>query len=325
MPPRNPARPPTSPRPPRGIRASATAALLLLAGLVPSAASGQIVLRDDEELRFDRPEAWAMAWFAALTLPNGLGGPDELTPGEVELAFEGGWVPSLSAEERRVGFRGTKVEDLNRTAAVGRPTVTVGLPAGWTLEAGWMPPLDVDGIEPDLLSLAVAKTLWRGERLLLAARVMGEDGSFRGDLTCSRDDVRRGPDLDSAVFIDCEAPSDDEQELTVWGGELQAAFPLSGAAHVAPYASVGWARLDAALQIDARYNGILDRSRLSTEGSFWTAAAGLEWQPSSRWRLAGELFYAPLDVVRRGGSGRASERETDAVLNARAMLAYRVR
>lgn len=315
-------RSPTSPRRSPGRRRTVPAwALLSLAWLAAAAAAAQPVLRDDEELRFDRPEAWAMAWFAALTLPNGVGGPDELSPGEVELAFEGGWVPSLSEEERRVGFRGTKVEDLNRTAAVGRPTVTVGLPAGWTLEAGWMPPVDVDGIEPNLLSLALARTLWRGERLRLAGRVIGEDGSFRGDLTCSRDDVRRGPDLDSPVFIDCEAPSDDEQELTLWGGELQAALPLPGGRSVTPYASVGWARLDAALQIDARYNGILDRSRLSTEGSFWTAAAGLEWQPGSRWRLAGELFYAPLDVVRRGGAGR----ETDAVVNARAMLAYRVR
>ena len=39
-------------------------------------------------------------------LPNGVGGPDELSPGEVELAFEAGWVPSLSEEERRGGFPG---------------------------------------------------------------------------------------------------------------------------------------------------------------------------------------------------------------------------
>ena len=187
-------RSPTSPRRSPGRRRTVPAwALLSLAWLAAAAAAAQPVLRDDEELRFDRPEAWAMAWFAALTLPNGVGGPDELSPGEVELAFEGGWVPSLSEEERRVGFRGTKVEDLNRTAAVGRPTVTVGLPAGWTLEAGWMPPVDVDGIEPNLLSLALARTLWRGERLRLAGRVIGEDGSFRGDLTCSRDDVRLAP------------------------------------------------------------------------------------------------------------------------------------
>jgi hypothetical protein len=295
--------------------------LLLLAWLAASPAGAQPVLRDDEELDFDRPEAWAMAWFGAVTLANGIGGPAGLAPGEIELAFAGGWVPSLSREERRVGFRGNKVEDLNRTAVVGRPTITVGLPAGWTLEGGWMPPLDVDGIEPNLVSLALARTLWQGERLRLAARVLGEDGRFEGDLTCSRDDVRSGPDLGSPVFIDCEAPSEDEMEVTLYGAELQASAPLRGAPRLAPYATVGWARLDAALQIDARYNGLVDRSRLSTEGSFWTAAAGIAWEARPGWRLAGELFYAPLDVVRRTGG----ERENDALVNARAMLSYRVR
>ena len=312
---------PTSlPPPSRAARAAGAAAIALMACLAAAPAAAQPVLRDDEELAFDRPEAWAMKWFAAVTLHDGLGGPDDLAAGEVELGFDAGWVPSLSEEDRRVGFRGTKVEDINRTAFVGRPTVTVGLPAGWTLEAGWMPPVDVDGVEPSLLSISVTRMLWRGERVLIAGRLLGEDGGFRGDLTCSREDVRRGPDRDSAVFIDCEEPSDDELELTLWGAELQAALSPTDAG-LAPYAALGWVWMDSALQIDARYNGLLDRSRLSTDGSFWTAAAGLAWEPRPRWRVAGEVFYAPLEVVRRTGA----ERENDALLNVRALLAYRVR
>ena len=122
---------PSSPPPLPRAACAAAAAIALLASLAAAPASGQPVLRDDEELAFDRPEAWAMKWFAAVTLPNGLGGPDDLAAGEVELGFDAGWVPSLSEEERRVGFRGTKVEDINRTDFVGRPTVKVGLPAGW--------------------------------------------------------------------------------------------------------------------------------------------------------------------------------------------------
>lgn len=290
--------------------------MLLLAWLAAAPLGAQPILRDDEELAFDRPEAWAMAWFAAVTLHDGLGGPRGLEPGEVELAFDAASVPSLSREERRVGFRGTKVEDLNRTAVVGRPTVALGLPAGWTLEVGWMPPVDVDGIEPDLRSLALSRDLLRTSQLHLAGRLLVEDGSFRGDLTCSRDDVGRGPDPDSAVFIACEAPSDDELEITLWGAELQAALPSP---RWTPYAALGHVRLDAALQIDARYNGLRDLSRLTTEGGIWTAAAGVAFRPTPRWRLAAELLYAPLDVVRRTG------RESDPLLHARAGLAYRLR
>jgi hypothetical protein len=279
------------------------------------------VLTQSEDLDFDRPEAWAMAWFSAVTLPNGIGGPSELAPGEIELAFAGGWVPTLSEEQRRVGFTGNKAEDLNRTSAVGRPTLAVGLPGGWTLEAGWMPPLEIDGVAPDLRSLALSRPLWSGERVRVAARLLAEDGSFEGDLTCSRDDVRRGPDLDSPVFIDCAAPSDDELEVKLYGGELQASARLDASPRLSPYASVGWTHLDAEMQIDARYNGLIDRGRLLTDGSFWTAAAGLAWEARPGWRLAAELFYAPLDVVRTTGGGS----ETDALVNARAMLAYRVR
>jgi hypothetical protein len=295
--------------------------LLVLLGLLAAPARGQFVLTGSEELDFDRPEAWAMAWFSAVTLPNGIGGPSGLEAGQLEVAFEGGWVPTLSEDQRRVGFTGNKVEDLNRTSAVGRPTVTVGLPRGWALEGGWMPPLEVDGVAPNLLSLAVAKSLWRGERLHLAARALVEDGSIRGDLTCSADDVASGPDTSSPVFIDCEEPSDDELEMTLYGAELQVSSRLTSVPSLSPYAALGWTHLDAEFRIDARYNGIIDRSSLLTEGSYWTVSAGLAWEARPGWRLAGELFYAPLDVVRSFGA----ESETDALLNVRAMLSYRVR
>jgi hypothetical protein len=291
-----------------------------LAAPLAAPLAGQPVLDFREELAFDRPEAWAMAWFAAVTLPGALGPPPALTPGQVELAFEGGSVPTLSAEQRTVGFLGTKPEDLNRTPVVGRPRVAVGLPGGLLLEAGWMPPLEVDGVKPDLRSLAVSRELLGGERGRLAMRLMAEEGGFRGDLTCPADVAAAGADPDRNPF-GCEGPSRDEMRVRTVGAEVTAAWRPAAAPRLTPYLTLGWARLDAELQVDARYNGLIDRTLLVTDGELRTAALGLSWEARRRWRVSGELFYAPLDVVRREGASR----EDDGLLNARALLAYRLR
>jgi hypothetical protein len=280
--------------------------------------AAQPVVDFREELAFDRPEAWAMAWFAAVTLPSGMAPPGGLAAGDVELAFEGGWVPTLSAEQRTVGFLGTKPEHLNRTSVVGRPRIAVGLPRGWVAEAGWMPPAEVDGVKPDLRSLAMSRSLVAGARGALGIRLLGEDGSFRGDLTCPAADVAAGPDPDRNPY-NCEAPSRDEMRIRLYGVELTGSWQPRGRRDVIPYLTVGWARLDAELQVDARYNGLVDRTLLVTEGDLPSAALGLSWEPRPRWRLAAELLYAPLDVVRRQGAAR----EDDSLLNARALLAWR--
>jgi hypothetical protein len=303
-------------------RAAALPVLALLAAFalsVPAPAAAQLVIDDHEELDFDRPEAWAMAWFAAVAFPTVLGDGEPLPPGAVELSLEGGWVPSLSEEQRTVGFLGEKPEDLNRAAVFGRPRIAVGLPARLTATLSWAPPIEVDGVEPNILSLSLGGPLWEGERGRFAARLFGQQGELRGDLTCPRDisgiaDFGRNP-------YGCEEPSRDEMSLRLVGVELQASTKLARWPRLSPYAAIAHSWLDAEFQVDARRNGFLDRTLLETDGTLWSATAGVSFAASERLRLAGELFYTPLDVVGRAGKGE----ETDGLLNGRVLLAYRVR
>src|SRR5678815_4205502 len=92
----------------RALLVAACTVLCLVALAMPARA--QFVLRDHEDLDFDRPEAWAMAWFAAVAFPTALSA-EPLPPGAVELSLEGGYVPTLSEEQRTVGFLGEKPED----------------------------------------------------------------------------------------------------------------------------------------------------------------------------------------------------------------------
>ncbi|HEV8240730.1 MAG TPA: hypothetical protein VGS57_15295 [Thermoanaerobaculia bacterium] len=281
-------------------------------------ASAQFVLRDHEDLDFDRPEAWAMAWFAAVAFPTALG-TEPLPPGAVELSLEGGYVPSLSEEQRTVGFLGEKPEDLNRTSVFGRPRVTIGLPANLTATASWAPPVDIGGVEPDVVSLALAGQFWQGERGRVGARLFGQRGTLRGDLTCPRD-VAGVDDFEINPY-GCEKPSRDEMSLRLVGAELSAATTLERWPSVSPYVSIARSRLHAEFQVDAQRSGFLDRTLLETDGTIWSGTLGVSVNAGRGARLAGEIFYAPLDVAGRAGKGK----ETDGLLNARVLLGYRIR
>ena len=145
----------------RGHLALRATALLFLLAAGPRAAGEN----SSEHISFNRPEAWALKYFAAVSTFTPLQAPRERAPGAVEaLSLEGGWVPDLSESERRVGFEGTKVEDLNRTSVFGRPRILVGLPAGFAVEAGWVPPIEINGAKANILNGAVEKTFFDDAR-----------------------------------------------------------------------------------------------------------------------------------------------------------------
>jgi hypothetical protein len=303
-------------RPARWAAALAVAAAMAIAG----AGEAQTRLAPTEELDFDRPEAWAMKWFNSVLLMTGLGGPEDLSPGGLELAVEGGWVPSLSAEERRVGFIGQKEEDLNRTSVVGRLRLAVGLPARLTLTAGYTPPIEVDGVTPHFLALALGRPLAEGRAFRLDLRLTAQTGTIEGDLTCPAAEVAAGDDPDRNP-LGCLEPSDDEMSATSAGLELAGTWRPAGAPRLTPYAAIAGQYLDNEFRVRARYRTIVDRTRLVSDGTTFAATAGLGFQATERTRLAAELFYSPLDVVRDPGEGSRN----DALFNARVLLGYRLR
>ena len=228
-------------------------------------------------------------------------------------------MPSLSEEQRRVGFVGNKPEDLNRASVFGRPRVAVGLPGELTATLSWAPPVDVAGIEPNVLSLSVTRPLWRGGRGHVTARLLGQEGVLTGDLTCPAD-IAGGNDPGSNPY-GCERPSEDELSISLLGVELQGGTTLARWPRLSSYVALAASRLRAEFQVDAFRNGFHDRTLLETEGTLWSGTLGLSVDAGHRTRLAGELFYTPLDVVGRAGKGE----ETDGLLNARVLLGYRLR
>lgn len=323
MPPLEPiARRPRSSRrtSPPSSRLAACAALCLAAlGALAAQAPlrAQVVIDDTQDLDFDRPESWAMKYYGSVGLLTGIGAPPELAPGEVLVGLEGSWLPTLDEEERRVGFFGTKEEDLDRSSVFGRGRALVGLPRAFVLTVGYTPPVEVEGIEPHLLSLGVGRTVWSRGRWRLGATLHGGFGTFAGDITCSRDDVAAGDDPEGNPF-GCLEPSNDEMEVRYAGVEVTNRLELGRAA---PYVSLLVDHFDTEFQVDARYRSLVDRTLLRTDGWTWAATAGLAWRASERARLGVEAFYSPLEVFR--GAGEPTR--IDPLFHVRALATYRVR
>lgn len=290
----------------------------LLASLLAAAGAGaQPVIRDDEELAFDRPEAWAMKYFTSTTLLGGFGPPRAREPGSVELGLELGWIPELDREERRVGFRGSKVEDLNKAPVLARPRAVIGLPGGFGLTLAYVPPVEVFDLEAELYGAALGRPLLQRGDWRLGARLFAQTGTVTSDITCPGELATiDDPEIDP---LGCEEPSRDEITMRYSGLELSAAHDDGGP--WVPHLTAAGNWLDMEFQVDALTNGLRDRTRLTADGFTWSAAAGVRYRHRSRATLALEAFYTPLEVVRPG----AEHRSNDPLLHLRALLSWRLR
>ena len=297
-----------------------TALLMSLAG----AAAGQTLIELTEDLDSDRPEAWSMRYFTSISLLTGLGSPEAMEPGTVEIGLEGGWVPSLSERERRVGFNGRKVEDLNKTHVFGRPRVTFGLPGKFSLPLAWAPPVEIGGVEPNLISAAVGRPFASRGAWRFGWRLYAQTGKVEGDFTCDENTVAAGDDPQRNPFR-CQEVSSDEVSMDYLGVEVSTARRSEG--RFEPHFALAVNHLDTEFQVDAVYFDLIDRNLLRADDTLVSLTAGLGYRASDRWRLSGELFSPALgDVARRTSPvGKAFRTESEDLFNARAMVSYRVR
>ncbi|QQR73039.1 MAG: hypothetical protein IPJ17_16345 [Holophagales bacterium] len=294
----------------------------LVAGLVAApllAHAGHV-----ERVTASSPEAWAMRWFAAALVESGAGGPATLAPGNFELGVEALEIPHLSARQRTVGFDGTKTEDLNRTPLAARPEVSLGLPGGWIVTAGWIPPIELDGAKANVLTLSLGRSFRFGDRGRVALRAAAAHATVRGDFTCPAAAAAAGDDPIANPY-GCDEPSHDEQRFDTVG--LTAAFGWRlGTRSTSPELTLaaGSHRFDGTFHVDATYVGFQDTTHLTNKSWITTAAVGLAVPVGERARLDLAAHVAPLSVERHIGTGPLERRERDDLLQVRAGFAVRL-
>jgi len=297
----------------------------LVLALVAATAAARGVLAhagedETERLRFDRPEAWAMQYFASASILTGLGPPSTRDPWSLDLALEMGWLPHLDQEQRRVGFNGTKVEDLNRLPVLVRPRLTVGLPARFSLDLSWVPPVEAEGVKSNLVAAALERPLVERGRWVLGLRALGQVGEIKGDLTCSEEDASHPPGSPENEF-GCQEPSRDVVGLDYAGLAVTGGVDLSASGRSSFYYAAGASYLDLEFQVDAMTYDMHDHTLLLAEGWTYWASAGVSWRAGERTTIAAETFYSPLEVRR----GAGAPVEHDDFFNLRLMLGYRLR
>jgi len=285
----------------------------------PVPARAQLIVADTERLDFDRPESWGMKYYASLALLTGMGVPQKRAAGEIELGFDGGYVPQLSDAERRIGFNGTKLEDVNKTSFFGRVRGSVGLGKGMALELAYTPPIELGGATPNIFALALGRPIALAPSWRLGLRGYGQIGTIRADITCSAEEVAAGDDVQANPF-QCVRPSEDESRQKVVGLEVVAGY--DGRSRFKPYAGIGLNYMDLEFHVNAVYSGgrVLDHTVQLTHGTTVSATAGLTFAASARFRVTAELFHSWLSVARPPSTTSANE----GFLNARVFASYRV-
>jgi len=302
------------------VRMRRSLGILTLTLLACAPAHAQIVTRETETLTFDRPEAWGMKYYASLALLTSMGAPERRAPGEIVIGFEGASVPQMSDEQRRIGFNGTKLEDVNKTSYFGRVRGSVGLGSGLALDVAWTPPIEMGGAKPNLFAAAIGRPFVLAPSWRLGLRGYGQIGTIKADITCSADEVAAGNNFEENPFV-CVEPSEDESRQKVIGLELVAGYDSGG--KLKPYAGVAVSYMDLEFQVNALYGGgqIEDHNLQLTDGTTVAALAGLTFAPSPRWRITAEAFYSWLSITRPP----ATSSSNDGFFNVRFFASYKVR
>ncbi len=276
----------------------------------------QSLFRQNEILAKDRPEAWAMKLVGSELQMTPLGVTRTVRPWSIEVGFDAEWIPSLSTEQRFIGFNGTKEEDVNRTSALGRPRVRIGLPRSFSVEVGYIPPVTISGVKPNVFTWALDRPIASRSWWRLGGRVYGLAGHISGDITCDAATVAAGSDPVRNPYK-CEAPSNDEIRIHSVGVELLNGFAVTP--RLEPFVATGWNYFSNRFQVNALYSGILDESLLLTNGPTFSLTTGITYRLAERIRISGEAFYTPLDVRRQG------IRTGDSLVNVRAGAYYLIR
>jgi len=258
-----------------------------------------------------------MKYAVAIASFNGFGVPERLSPGAFQIGAEAANIPQLSDAERRVGFDGTKLEDMNKSRVFGRLRAQLGIGGGWSVEVGLVPPLTVGGAKPLMVAGALGGPVLETEAVRVGVRAHGQVGRIQGDITCDAETVAAGVGSPGNPF-NCEAVSADEVVHRYGGLELSVALPLGS---WEPFVSVSGNYIDSEFRVNARYSGVVSTQVLTTAGATVSASAGAVVHVSEAASFSVGGYYTPLSVVRPPAT--VSERE--GLFNVHVILSYRVR
>ena len=135
-------------------------------------------------------EAKLLAFYSAPLSFSPASAPEHALPWTLRIGAEGGPIPDPDSAIQQSGACFTKKsENTGLSPFFARPRLTLTLPAGFALEASYLPPIKIHDAEPNLGSAALswAKRLRMastGNSTDLMLRFQGTTGQVKGAITC---------------------------------------------------------------------------------------------------------------------------------------------
>lgn len=302
----------------RSRRLLALAASVLSIGIRPDLARAQDQ-HPNEALAFDRPESWALEYFASSTLLAGLETPRRREPWSVYFGAEVEWIPSISDGDRYVGIDGTKQEDLNKAPFYLRPRFIIGLPHEFAFTVAFDPPIRTFGIKPKLLALAIERPIVEAGAWTIGGRIAGQVGTVNGAYTCPKSVLAYPPGSVNNSY-GCDGESSDTARLDDVGGEVSLAHAGLGRWPIAPHVAVEVNYMNLAFQVHAPTFGFIDTTRYTTHGVTVAGEVGFSYALGPRFGLSADYLYTPLSISRASTGTYHLPFYT-----VRAMLTYRIK
>jgi len=240
-----------------------------------------------------------MAFYSAALAFSPVGAPRLITsPWGGSLGLELSYVPALSEAQRSAGF--SKTESTNLAPIIPRPRAALTLPAGFSLEGSWIPPIRAFGVKANLVSGALARPIAIGANTIITPRVAGTTGWVEGPITCN-DELETRSDGDALFYTHvCHGmESADRFEPQAMSGEIVATRMLR-AGTLAPYVGVGVRRETNRFDVGVRYtDGSIDPNHpiLELDLTRGYGFVGATWAGPRTSALSAELFYAPSSLL----------------------------
>lgn len=242
----------------------------------------------------DSHEAQLFGHFSVPLAFTQSGPPEAMRPGSFSMGLEATFLPhaNRTMSTPTICRPGKGPEHTNLLPGMLRPRLAVGLPAGFSAEVAWIPPIRVSGVRANLVGLALSKMMPLGSAYTLGLRAEASLGEIRAPITC---DTPALQDPNSECFDGTK--SDDSYHPNILGLEATLGRRVANG-RVGLYAGVGYNRLMPRFRVNFTNRfGDTDRRRVEVDLDRLALTAGAGWTLSPGTELAGELYAMPADVV----------------------------
>jgi hypothetical protein len=221
-----------------------------------------------------------------------LSAPAPQRTGSIGLTLEGTYLPKIDSATRIPSYcrPGKPAENTNLLSGFIRPRLVLNSSQGFFLELSWVPPIRVSGVKPNLFAIAGGRTVALNPSSMLRARAYWTGGTIHAPFTC--------PDYalnDPLYQCGGGTISDDSYKPNAFGADLSIGWAIG---KLQPYLGIGVNFLRPRFQVNHTDSlNVTDNTKISVNLTRFAAMGGVTLDLSSVFRLGGEVYTQPADVV----------------------------